>query len=186
MATAQTLAQQPTVAQTEAPSGAKGTFPPFRQETFASQAIWLILTFVLLYVLMAKLGLPRVGGILENRQNRIEGDLAAAEQAKAAADAAIASYEKSLADARARAQAMAAETQQQQHDAVEAQRKTLEQQLNARIAAAEATIATTRANAMANVKTIATDAAAAIVEQLSGVTPQPGEVDAAVAEATKG
>ena len=86
---------------TEHPAqGAHGGFPPFQSQTFASQLVWLAIAFVLLYVLMAKLALPRVGSIIESRQKRIEGDLADASRLKGESDAAVAAYEKALADAR--------------------------------------------------------------------------------------
>jgi F-type H+-transporting ATPase subunit b len=53
-------------------------FPPFDAHSFASQLTWLAIAFVLLYVLMAKLALPKVAGVIENRQKRIEGDVAEA------------------------------------------------------------------------------------------------------------
>src|SRR5262245_56065197 len=84
-----------------------GGFPPFQKETFASQIIWLALTFVALYLLMARVALPRVGAILDARKGRIDGDLAEAERLKTESDAAMATYEKSLADARNRAQLLA-------------------------------------------------------------------------------
>ena len=61
-----------------------GGFPPFQPQTFASQLIWLAIAFVLLYALMAKLALPRVGAIIEGRQKQIEGDFAEADRLKAA------------------------------------------------------------------------------------------------------
>lgn len=53
-----------------------GTFPPFDGETYASQILWLAITFGLLYWIMSKVALPRLSGILEDRRDRIAGDLA--------------------------------------------------------------------------------------------------------------
>jgi F-type H+-transporting ATPase subunit b len=160
-------------------------FPPFDSTTFASQLLWLVLTFVALYLLMSRIALPRVGAILENRQQRIAGDLAEAQSLKGQSDAAIAAYEKALADARGRAQALANETMQKQAAAAEAHRKELDARLNAHIAEAEKSIAGTRTAAMANVQSIATEAAAAIVERLIGTTPASQDVAAAVGDALK-
>jgi len=174
-----------TNSRTEQPSGNKGTFPPFDPATFASQLTWLVIAFVILYVLMAKVALPRIGGIIENRQKRIADDLAGAASLKAESDAAIAAYEKALADARARAQIIANETREQQAAAAEATRKKLEGELNLKLAEAEKTIAATKQAAMANVRGIAADATKAIVERLIGTAPTDGAVDAAVADALK-
>lgn len=170
---------------TQVPANAKGPFPPFASETFASQILWLVLIFVALYLLMSRVALPRVGGILEARKARIAGDLAAAERLKADSDAAIAAYEKSLSDARAQAQASANAVHAQQQAAAEENRKVLEAQLNARIAEAEKTIAATRSAAMGNVQSIAADAASAIVARLIGTAPASAAVDAAVADVLK-
>src|SRR3712207_5473926 len=94
-----------TTSSTQAPGG-PGPFPPFQRETFASQLFWLALAFVVLYLLMSRVALPRVGGIIADRKARIAADLAEAERARAESEAAAAGYEKSLADARARAQAI--------------------------------------------------------------------------------
>jgi hypothetical protein len=80
--------------------GGHGVFPPFQSETFASQLVWLAIAFVLLYGLMAKLALPRVGSIINNRHKRIADDVAEASRLKGESDAAVAAYEKALADAR--------------------------------------------------------------------------------------
>jgi F-type H+-transporting ATPase subunit b len=175
-----------TTAHTEVPGEHKGAFPPFNSQTFASQLVWLVITFVLLYVLMAKVALPRVGGIIAQRQKHIDDDLAQAGAFKTQSDTALAAYEKALADARARAQVIANEMREKQAAEAEARRKTLEAQLNVKLAEAEKTIAATKQAAMANVRGIAADAAKAIVERLIGTVPVDSAVDAAVAEVLKG
>jgi F-type H+-transporting ATPase subunit b len=174
-----------TTSHTEQPSGHKGAFPPFNKTTFASQLFWLVIAFALLYVLMAKVALPRVGGIIESRQKRIADDIASAGKLKAQSDEAIAAYEKALADARARAQAIANETRDKQAAAAEATHKKLEGELNAKLAEAEKTIAAAKLAAMANVRGIAIDAAKAIVERLIGTEPSDKTVAAAVSDVLK-
>jgi F-type H+-transporting ATPase subunit b len=164
---------------TEAPGGHRG-FPPFEKETFASQLVWLAVCFVLLYLLMAKIALPRVGSVIDARRNRIEGDLGEANRLKVSADEAMAAYEKALAEARNRAQAMAAETRDKLNAEADKSRRALEEQLNAKLAEAERAIAGTRAQAMSNVRTIAIDAAGAIVARLTGSAPAEGAVAGAV------
>lgn len=168
-----------TSAHTEAPHE-KGPFPPFKSDDFPSQLLWLTLSFVVLYVLLAKVVLPRVASILEARKRRIEGDLADAAQAKAASDTAITAYEKSLADARTSAQALAAKTHQELAAQSEARRKDLEAGLAAKLADAEKKIAATKAAAMKNVSGIATEAASSIVERLTGAAPDKAAIERAV------
>jgi F-type H+-transporting ATPase subunit b len=163
-----------------------GGFPPFNSNTFASQLIWLALFFILLYVLMAKWALPQVGRVIENRQKRIADDIAEAGRLKAQSDAAIAAYEKALADARGRAHAIANETREQQAKESEVVRKKVEDALNVKLAEAEKTIAATKHAAMANVRAIAEDAASVIVERLIGAAPDKKAVADAVGDVLKG
>jgi F-type H+-transporting ATPase subunit b len=162
-----------------------GGFPPFQSDTFASQLIWLAIVFVALYLLMSRIALPRVGSIIDERSKRIDGDLAEAQRLKDEADAASAAYEKALADARGRAQALANERREAEAARAEAARKELDAKLNAHIAEAETTIARTRSAAMEHVRDIATSTAAAIVERLIGRAPEGQQVAAAVADVLK-
>jgi F-type H+-transporting ATPase subunit b len=162
-----------------------GGFPPFNSQTFASQLVWLVVFFLLLYVLMAKWALPQVARVLENRQKRIADDVAEAGRLKEQSDVALTAYEKALADARSRAQAIANETREKQAAAAEAARKKTEDDLNQKLAEAEKTIAATKQAAMRNVRAVAEDAAAAIVERLIGSVPSKSAVATAVADVLK-
>jgi len=170
---------------TEASGGHKIPFPPFNATTFASQLVWLAITFVFLYVMMSKVALPRIGAIIERRQKHIDDDIAEAGKLKNQSDEAIAAYEKALADARARAQTIANETRERQAAEAEQTRKRLEDALNVKLAEAEKSIAATKQAAMANVRGIAVDATKAIVERLIGSVPADAAVDAAVTDALK-
>jgi F-type H+-transporting ATPase subunit b len=175
-----------TTAHTEAGGGHKAPFPPFEKDTFASQLVSLLIAFVALYLIVSRIVLPRVGGLLDARQNAIEGDLAEAQKLKDASDGALRAYEKELAAARSRAQAIGTETREKLNAASEAERKTLEQKLSLKLAEAEKTIASTREAAMINVRGIAAEAAAAIVQRLTGLAPDGKSVDSAVDASLKG
>jgi F-type H+-transporting ATPase subunit b len=173
-------------AHTAADGGHKAPFPPFQKDTFASQLVSLLIAFAALYLIVSRIALPRVGSLLDERQNAIEGDLAAAQKLKDESDAALKAYESELAAARARAQAISTETREKLNAAAEAERKTLEERLAIKLAEAEKTIAATREAAMRNVRGIAAEAAAAIVQRLTGILPDGKAVDSAVDASLKG
>jgi len=175
-----------TTAHTEADGGHKAPFPPFQKDTFASQLVSLLVAFVALYLIVSRIALPRVGGVIDARQDAIEGDLGEAQKLKDASDDALRTYESELAAARGRALAISAETREKLNAAAEAERKTLEERLSVKLAEAEKTIATTREAAMSNVRSIAADAAAAIVQRLTGVLPDGKTTERAVDASLKG
>ena len=169
-------------ATTAAPGGAHETvFPPFDPTHWTSQIFWLVVLFGLLYLLMSRIALPRVGKILDDRAERIAADLNAARAAQEQAAVAQRAHEKTVGDARAAARA----TAQEAHNAVtaeaDAKRRALETSLAAKLSAADAQIATSKTAAMANVRGIAADTATAIVQQLTGRTPDHAAVEAALA-----
>jgi F-type H+-transporting ATPase subunit b len=161
-----------------------GAFPPFDSSTFASQILWLAITFGLFYVLMSKVVLPRIGGILEARHDKIAKDLEEANRLKGDSEAAGAAYEKSLAEARQKAQAIASETRSALNASLDAKRHEAEAGLSAKIAAAETTIAGIKAKALAEVDGIATETAETLVSTLTGESISRADVAAAVAAVT--
>ena len=175
-----------TSAHTEADGGHGGAFPPFESSTFASQLVSLVIAFVALYIIVSRIALPRVGAVIDARHSKIEGDLAEAQKLKDESEAALKAYEADLAAARSKAQAIGAETREKLNAASEAERKTLEDRLAVKLADAEKTIAATRATAMSNVRGIAADAASAIVQRLTGATPDGNTVASAVDASLKG
>ena len=178
---------QKTDAHTEADGSHRGTvFPPFDSSTFASQLVSLAIAFVALYLIVSRIALPRVGAVIDARQARIDGDVEEAQRLKDQSDAALKAYESELAAARARAQAIGNETREKSNAAAETERKALEARLAEKLGEAEKTIAATRAAAMSNVRGIAADAASAIVQRLTGATPDGQALAGAVDASLKG
>ncbi len=136
--------------------------------TFAPQLIWLTLVFGVLYLVMARVALPRIATVIEERRDRIADDLDTAAQLKSDTDDAIASYETALAEARTHAHTIAQETRDRLTAETDAHRADLEGQLAARIADAEKRITATKDQALTSVRDVAVDVADAITQQLLG------------------
>lgn len=163
----------------------EGVFPPFDPSGFGGQLFWLTVTFVFLYVVMSRVALPRIGGILETRRTRIEGDLKEAERLRLETDRALAAYETALAEARQNAHAIAEETRSSIKADIDDKRKSVEEELAGRVGQAEARIQETKTAALGNVDAIAADAAQELVARLAGkVTAQ--QARSAVAQIVKG
>src|SRR5215468_4024031 len=123
-----------TSAHTETDGGHGGGFPPFESSSFASQLVSLVIAFVALYIIVSRIALPRVGAVIDARQNKIEGDLADAQKLKDESEAALKAYESDLAAARSKAQAIGTETRDKLNAASEAERKALEDKLAIKLA----------------------------------------------------
>jgi F-type H+-transporting ATPase subunit b len=142
--------------------------PQFDPDTFAPQLIWLAITFIGLYFVMARMALPRIGNAIEHRRDRIANDLDQAQALKEATDRAIASYEERLAEARSRAHSLAQETRQKMKDEVDAERARIDAELDAKVAAAEKRIAKAKGSALTEMEKVAGDLAGDIVAKLIG------------------
>jgi F-type H+-transporting ATPase subunit b len=160
-------------------------FPPFDTAWFASQLFWLTISFGFLYILMSRVALPRMAGILEHRATKIDGDLEQAAVMQKKAQEAGQAYEQALAKAKLNAQAIGQKAKDDANAEMTHTRQGVESDVSAKIAAAEATIATTKAAALTNVSSIAADAASAIIERLTGKAPSGDVLKSALASALK-
>src|ERR1700732_4582471 len=163
--------RQGPIAGTGTPAGGghgETSFPPFDPVNFTPMLIWLSLSFGLFYLLMSKIALPRVQSILHTRTHKISKDIGEANAFRARSEEAAAAHDKTIAEAKAKALALAQETHARLTAESEANRLALEAELNARLAASESQILAMKAKAMGNVETIAGEAAAAIVRRITG------------------
>lgn len=154
--------------------------PQLAFETYSPQLAWLAITFILLLLVMWRVALPRIGEVLEERQNRIQHDLDEAERLKTEAEQALAGYDAALAGARAAASAQLGQARARLMEELDGRRGEVEAVIAAETAKAEDEIAAARARAMAGIRDAAADATRAVVERLTGVTAGEPAVAAAV------
>src|SRR3546814_1656625 len=87
-----------------------GGLPQLDADTYPTQIFWLVVTFVILYLIMSKVALPRIAEVLEERQERVADDIETAERLRSEAAVVQSEYEKALAEARGKAQELFRET----------------------------------------------------------------------------
>lgn len=159
--------------------------PQLDTTTWPPQLIWLAITFFALYLIISRIAIPRTGGVILRRRASIEGDLALAQQLKAETDAAVQAYEAALADARAKAQAIATENRNALSAEIDTDRAELDQILGSKVAVAEKQIALARNKALADVKDVAAEIATSIVAALIGAKVTKAAASEAVVKAAK-
>lgn len=150
--------------------------PQFDVTSFPSQIFWLVVTFAILYLVFSTLVLPRIGDVLQKRQEQIASDLDRAAALKREAEELVAGYEAALAEARAKAHAVYKETE----DAIAASSAKQQQEagaaIAARIAEAEKRIGAARTQALENIRSVAVDVAQAAAAKVAGMSPDTGRL----------
>ncbi|NKB22268.1 MAG: F0F1 ATP synthase subunit B' [Alphaproteobacteria bacterium] len=155
--------------------------PQLDPSTFAPQLFWLVVTFVLLYLAMWKIALPKIGSILQDRQERIDDDLEKAEKLKQDAEAVREAYEKTVAEGRNKAQDTIRAASEKMAAEAASQHAALTEKLNAQTAEAEARIDAAKEQALANIRTVATDVTQAAAGKLIGREISEADAEKAVA-----
>ncbi len=149
-------------------------------DTYLSQVVWLVISFAVLYIVMWKAALPRVADVLQERQERIDGDLERAEKLKTEAEAVLDAYQAIVAKAQAEAQVIL----RQGADAFATDAAARHDEMSARLAletaTAEGRIDAAREEALANVRTVASEVAQAAAAKLMGTEISQPDADAAV------
>ncbi len=153
---------------------------------FPPQLVWLAITFVVLYFLMARLAIPKISEVLENRQNRISSDLEEAKRLSEDADKAKAEYEASLAEARSKAHGIVSELKAEMAKEQDASKAELDGKLAAQAKEAEASIQAAKETALGHVRDIAADAAKTTVGRLVDLNVSDADVNSAVEASMKG
>ena len=169
----------------EAAHDGGSSMPQLDFSTFGNQIFWLAVTLVVIYLILSRVALPRIAAVLAERQGTITNDIAAAEDLKAKAVEAENIYNKALADARAEAQRIAAETRAEIQAGLDEAIAQADVDIAAKAAESEKAIAEIKAGALDSISTVANDTAAEVVAALGGKADAKA-IAAAVSNRMKG
>jgi F-type H+-transporting ATPase subunit b len=136
--------------------------------SFPNQIFWLVITLVVIYLVLSKVALPRIGSVLADRQDRISNDIATAEDLKQKAVEAEDAYNKALADARLEAGRIVAQARADIQGDLDKATAKADAEIAAKTAESEVAIGEIRKNAMASVKDVAKATAKEIVAAMGG------------------
>ena len=150
--------------------------------TYASQIFWLLVTFGLLYFVVGRGMVPKVMSTVDAREARVEGDLAAAEAARRTADSTEAAWRAEMDAARVAAGAETAKAKAQATASAEAQVKAADADLAERLGHHDLAIANAKGQALANLNSVAAEAAQDIVARIAGLTVSTDQASHAVRE----
>lgn len=137
-------------------------------EWFPNQIFWLAITLVVIFFVLSRIALPRIGAVLAERAGTITNDIAAAEELKQKAEEAEAAYHKALADARAEANAIVAQAKAEIQSELDAELRKADAAIAAKTAESEKAISEIREGAAKSVVAVAKDAAKEIVSLMGG------------------
>jgi len=150
--------------------------PQLEMQDWVPQLVWLAITFIGLYLVMARMALPRIANVIEERRDRIQRDLDEAERLKEETEGAITAYETALAEARAKAHSIAQDTRDKLSAEIEADRSEVDEKIAGLMAAAEKQINVAKTAALEHVNDVAIETATALVEKLIGQKPDSADV----------
>jgi F-type H+-transporting ATPase subunit b len=160
--------------------------PQFNPEWFASQIFWLVVTFVVLYLLMSRIALPRVSQIIEDRQNKVEDDLAKAEKLRTEAQEVYEAYEKALQEARADAQKVLRETGDEIAAEQAKSNEAFTKELDQKTREAEERIHAAKTEALDSLQLVAGEVAQSATAKLIGANIGTDRAEKAVKQAMGG
>lgn len=158
----------------------------FSNRLTSSQVVWMAIIMIVLYFLLSRWALPRIGSVIADRQGRIRADLDAARLAKAEAEHAVAELNLAIRNAREESQAAIADAVNAAKSRAREQSDILNQRLDAELANAEAEIDATRRKAMAALTPVARDVASSLILHLVGESVAPERFDHALASLDHG
>ena len=149
-------------------------------EVYLSQLLWLAIALGFIFFVIARGMVPKIQATVEAREQRIAGDLEAAQKARTAADETEAAWRARMDAARVEAARIAQDaTAESSHD-TEAKVKAAADKINLKVEAAQDKIRQSLASARSEIESVAAEATQEMVRRVAGLTVDKGQAAAAV------
>ena len=161
--------------------------PQLDPTSFPSQIFWLVITFVFLWWLMARVALPKVGLVLEERQKKISDSLDMADDLRKEAGSELDAYDVAISTAHDEARKVINDANQEGTQASANQLAEMRISLTNQIAEVEAEIESVKEKALNDISQSAREVAISTLDNLVGIKVPAKTLNAAIDNAmTKG
>ena len=164
---------------------AEAGMPQLDPTYWASQAFWLIIIFIALYLALSNLFIPKIKDSIDNRENKIKDDLDEAQKLKNLAEKKLKEYELSIEDAKKEVQKIIFESKNKLNLEIQSKKKELEKEIEIEIEKAEKEIENLKKDSLKNILTISEEMASKVIEKISGEPMNQSSVKAAILQTTK-
>tara|TARA_B100001996_G_scaffold140419_1_gene106772 strand:- start:39 stop:620 length:582 start_codon:yes stop_codon:yes gene_type:complete len=159
--------------------------PQLNPEFWISQIFWLIIVFGTLYVLLAKLILPKISYNLEARKSQIADNIEEAEKKREQSDQKIKDYEKIIIDAKIEAKNIYNKAREKILRDINSKKEKLEKEIDEEIKKAEKEILDLKIKSPVNINKIAIETSADLVKQIIGAEVNNSNISAIVEDVSK-
>jgi len=164
---------------------AEAGMPQLDPTYWASQAFWLILTFTVLYISIAKLYLPKIKNNLDDRENKIKDDLDAANKFKDLSEFKLKEYEKILENSKKEVIKIHLDSKNKLDKDIQTKKDVMDKEIETEITKAQQEINELKKNSILDIQNISKDLASNIIENISGDKLNESSIKATVAEVAK-
>ena len=164
---------------------AEAGMPQLDPTYWASQAFWLILIFTLLYLVLAKVFIPKIKESIDDRENKIKDDLDEAQKLKSIAEEKLNEYEATIENAKKEVQKIIFESKNKLNLEIQKKKKKFEKEIELEVKSAEKEIENLKKESLTNISTIAEEISSKLIEMVSGDPLNQSSIKAAVSESTK-
>jgi F-type H+-transporting ATPase subunit b len=164
---------------------AEAGMPQLDPTYWASQAFWLILTFTVLYISIAKLYLPKIKNNLDDRENKIKDDLDAANKFKDLSELKLKEYEKILENSKKEVIKIHLDSKNKLDKDIQTKKDVMDKEIETEITKAQQEINELKKNSILDIQNISKDLASKIIENISGDKLNESSIKATVAEVAK-
>ena len=164
---------------------AEAGMPQLDPTYWASQAFWLILTFTVLYISIAKLYLPKIKNNLDDRENKIKDDLDAANKFKDLSELKLKEYEKILENSKKEVIKIHLESKNKLDKDIQTKKDVMDKEIETEITKAQQEINELKKNSILDIQNISKDLASNIIENISGDKLNESSIKAAVEDVSK-
>ena len=164
---------------------AEAGMPQLDPKYWASQAFWLILVFIILYISIANFYLPKIKDNLDNRENKIKSDLDDANKFKELSESKIKEYEKILEDAKKEVIKIQLLSKNKLDKEIQTKKESIEKEIEKEILRSQKEISELKKNSISDIQKISEDIASNIIETISGDKLNESSVRAMVEDVSK-